>query len=132
MTINMKVFIWSGCDKLQRRYWWQSVLLVCKSVVIEPFSKMTLRAKTAFVFLCCFLCFLFLFWVFFFFFDGSYVNWSFGKKLSSPYINLFTSASTWVQIKKYIVKISQQEKRLKLLRFKRCTKNEVFHEGFLR
>ena len=130
----MKVFIWSGCDKLQRRYWLQSVLLVCKSVVIEPFSKMTLRAKTAFVIFLLFLLFPFsflFFFFFFFFFDGSYVNRSFGKKLSSPYINLFTSASTCVQIKKYIVKIFQQERRLKLLRFKRCTKNEVFHEGFL-
>ena len=41
----MEFFIWSGCEELQWRYWWQSVLLVCKSVVIEPFFRLTLKSK---------------------------------------------------------------------------------------
>ena len=54
------------------RYWWQSVLLVCKSIVIEPFSRLTLRSKNAALF-----------------FDDSYANWRLSKNLLSPFINFF-------------------------------------------
>ena len=79
----MEFFIWSGCEKLQWKYWWQFVLLMCKSVVIEPFSRLARRSKNAILF-----------------FDDIYVNWMFGRKLLSPSINLFSSASLCVQIKK--------------------------------
>ena len=79
----MEFFIWSGCEELQWRYWRQSVLLVCKSTVIEPFSRLTLRSKNATLF-----------------FDDSHVNWRYGKKLLSPSVKFFSSASQCVQIKK--------------------------------
>ena len=83
----MEFFVWFGCEELQWRFWWQSVLLVCKSVVTEPFSRLTLRSNIA---------------TFFFFFDDSYVNWRFNKKLLSPSINFLSSASPCLQIKKIL------------------------------
>ena len=48
--------IWSGYWKIQSKYWWQSVLLVCKSVVIEPFWRQTLRSKSETLFTWCLIC----------------------------------------------------------------------------
>ena len=65
--------------------YWQSVFLVCKSVVIEPFSRLILRSKNATLF-----------------FDDSNVNWSFCKNLLNPSINFFSSASPCISIKKIL------------------------------
>ena len=59
------------------------------------------------------------------FFDHSYVNWRFGKKLLTPSINVFSSASPCVQKKKYFINISQPYKWLKLLHFKKIYLNFV-------
>ena len=75
----MEFFMWYGCEELQWRYWWQSVLLVCAHEVTEPFSRLTLRSKNATLF-----------------FNKSYVNWIFGKKLSSASKIIFSSASPCV------------------------------------
>ena len=98
----MKFFIWSGCEELQWRYRWQSVLLVCKSVVTESFSKLTLRSKNATLF-----------------FNDSYVNWRSGKKIIKSLHKLFKFCFSMRPNKKDIVNISQPYKWLKLLRFKK-------------
>ena len=95
-------FIWSGCEELQWRCWWQSVLLMCKSVVTEPFSRLTLRPKNATLF-----------------FDDSYVNWRFGKKSIKSLHKRFKFCFSMHPNKKDIVNISQPYKWLKLLRFKK-------------
>ena len=50
LTINDGIFIRSGCEEFQLS-WWQSIVLVCKSVIIEQFSRLTLRSKNATLFL---------------------------------------------------------------------------------
>ena len=94
----------SGCAKLQWRYWWQSVLLVYKSVVIEPFSRLTLTSKNA-TFFC----------------DDSYVNLRLGGNWFSFSINLLSSASSCVLIKKHIVNIAQPRKWLGILVLKKIS-----------
>ena len=98
----MNFFIWSGCEKLQWRYCCQSVLLLCKSVVIEPFSRLAIRSKNETLF-----------------FNHYYVNWRFGRKLLSASINFSSSVYSAPKKKKDIVNISQPYKWLKLLRFKK-------------
>ena len=75
------VFIWSACEELQWRYWWQIVPLECTSVVIEPFARLALRSKNETLFS-----------------EDSYVNWRFW----SPSIDYFSSTSPCVQIKKIL------------------------------
>ena len=100
--------IW--CEELQWRFWWQFVLLVCKSVVIKPFSRPTLGTKNTALF-----------------FDDLYINWRFGKNLLSSSKNFFSSSSQCSirPNKKYIVNISQPYKWLKLLRFKKICLNFI-------
>ena len=97
----MEFFIWSGCEELQWRYWWQSVLLVCKSVVIEPFFRLTLKSK-----------------------NENFFSWLVCKlkvrqKIIKSLHKLFKFCFSMRPNKKDIVNISQPYKWLKLLRFKK-------------
>ena len=97
----MGFFIWSGCEELQGRYWWQSVLLVCKSVVIEPFFRLTLKSK-----------------------NENFFSWLVCKlkvrqKIIKSLHKLFKFCFSMRPNKKDIVNISQPYKWLKLLRFKK-------------
>ena len=92
-----EIFVWSGCEELQWRYWWQSVLLVCKSVVTEPFSRLTLRSKNATLF----------FW------------WLVRQNIIKSLHKLFQLCSSMRPNKKDILNISQPHKWLKLLRSKK-------------
>ena len=97
----MEFFIWSGCEELQWRYWWQSVLLVCKSVVIEPFFRLTLKSK-----------------------NENFFSWLVCKlkvrqKIIKSLHKLFKFCFSMHPNKKDIVNISQPYKWLKLLRFKK-------------
>ena len=97
----MEFFIWSGCEELQWRYWWQSVLLVCKSVVIEPFFRLTLKSK-----------------------NENFFSWLVCKlkvrqKIIKSLHKLFKFCFSMRSNKKDIVNISQPYKWLKLPRFRK-------------
>ena len=72
------------------RYWWQPVLLVCKSVVIKPFSRLKLRSKYAILL-----------------FGDLHVNWMVVKNITkSSFINFSSFASPSAQ---YIPTIKMAE-----------------------
>ena len=101
----MKLFRWSRWAELQLRFWWQSVLLGYKSVVIQPFWRLTLRYKKST-----------------FFYDDSYVNLTLGRNWFRFSINLLSFASPCVRrYKKDIVNILQPNKCLKILCLKKIS-----------
>ena len=101
----MKLFRWSRWAELQLRFWWQSVLLVYKSVVIQPFWRLTLRYKKST-----------------FFYDDSYENLRLGRNWFRFTINLLSFASPCVRpYKKDIVNILQPNRCLKILCLKKIS-----------
>ena len=98
----MEFFICSGCEELQWSYWWQSALLMCKSVVTEPFSRLTLRSKNATLFFRWLVC-----------------KFKVRQKIIKSLHKLFKFCFSMRPNKKDIVNISQPYKWLKLLHFKK-------------